>query len=458
MKKCLLLICGLFMCTTVLFSQQSSWRTEKGWVMKKAPGCKKYKRFFAIGIWNVPGYNKIAMEDAGDDYRESTRPFFNGTKLYNMVFMNPGKPGFPNHRIEIMGSIPFYKTLKAFQKSLPGLAVDKDWQYKARNYLREHPDDSRFVSMMDSSILDIRKRCSNTDHVWAQIDEIVQGGSGGDWSWYPEIGEQIAKRIKKQEKNTLIYTDLMGMPRGNSYLFALNYFKTHKTMPKEPPYEILPKVKRHNLNAFAQSYDGTPVYIDGTFDYTPLDSARLIDAIYTNIKLCSKDYKQCGDVFGVNVFMDTNRYPILSGISVDAIKEGVGEDRPVWIFFDGNGYAVPDGESVPFFIKNLKCQMYTSLIHGATGVMFWNDREKSTDIFNGLNKVVAEMTARENVLKMDTEKKSWNGDLHYMIKKNGKLRYLIASNTNKKQNKILHLPGMKSLNLRPLDVMFIKLM
>lgn len=229
-------------------------------------------------------------------------------------------------------------------------------------------------------------------------------------------------------------------------------------MPKEPPYEILPKVKRHNLNAFAQSYDGTPVYIDGTFDYTPLDSARLIDAIYTNIKLCSKDYKQCGDVFGVNVFMDTNRYPILSGISVDAIKEGVGEDRPVWIFFDGNGYAVPDGESVPFFIKNLKCQMYTSLIHGATGVMFWNDREKSTDIFNGLNKVVAEMTARENVLKMDTEKKSWNGDLHYMIKKNGKLRYLIASNTNKKQNKILHLPGMKSLNLRPLDVMFIKLM
>ena len=29
------------------------------------------------------------------------------------------------------------------------------------------------------------------------------------------------------------------------------------------------------------------------------------------------------------------------------------------------------------YVKELKCQMYTSITHGATGVFFWNDRTKT---------------------------------------------------------------------------------
>jgi len=459
MKKYILFLLVSFMGIITVFGQQSSWKTKDGWVYRKEAGSSSYKPFFAIGIWNIPGYQPTAMNCTDDVYRKKSRSFLNNTDLYNMVYMNPGSDKDAYSRVEIVGSIPFYDMLFTYQKSLNGVSLDDPyWQYKARRHMKYHAKDKRFEVMLDSVIADVVRRDGPVDHVWAPIDEIVQGGSGASWTWYPETGEKIKERIKKQEPNTLVYTDLAGMPRGNYYLFEKRYLKTHKSLPSgQPPFEVLSKgtkiLPSCPTYGFFQGYDGRPSYINGTEDYTPFSEVELVDLIYNNMKICAKDYRKCGDVFGLNCFYDTNRHPILSGISVDGIRAGLGKDRPVWLFFDGNGWSRPEDESVETFVQNLKCQMYTSIIHGATGIMFWNDRDKSPAVFNELNKVVRELTDHLNVVHLKTIRSYSSGYLNYLIKGNKKERYIIATNTSLKESVNLRIEGLNRI-LKPLEVYF----
>lgn len=457
-------IIALILCTVnfSVISQQSLWKTDgKGWVLRKAPGSNEYKRFFAIGLWNAPGHTLVSMDTPGDEYRNTLLDYLNQTDAYNMAYTNPGGVKDKQNRVEIAGSIPFYNTLRAYQQTIPGLLDNIYWQYNARRFMRDNPNDPRFVEAFNHVIDSIIKKHGEVDHIWAPIDEIVQGGAGADWTYYPQTGAKIKELIKKKEPNTLIYTDLVGLSRGCYYLFEKNYLRNHSALPDgEPPFEALgPDAKvykgRETLG-FSQAYDGKPVYVNGTLDYTEYDEPTMKDIFYNNLKLISKDYKICGDVFGINSFTDCNVYPSLAGVAIDGLRAGLGEDAPIWIFYDGNGYAQPSDENAQQFVQNLKCQMYTSIIHGATGVMFWNDRTKPVEVFDRLEDVVREMENNIPIFTMETEFFKVDKDLHYMIKKEGAKRYLMASNTSKTSPVSLSYHNVNT-TLKPLEVLILEL-
>jgi hypothetical protein len=51
-------------------SQKTEWKVQDGWAMKKEAGKSDFQKFFAIGVWNIPGYNKEAMEENPVGYRK----------------------------------------------------------------------------------------------------------------------------------------------------------------------------------------------------------------------------------------------------------------------------------------------------------------------------------------------------------------------------------------------------
>ena len=205
---------------TKLFAQQSEWTTNQdGWVLRKAPGSDKSEKFFAIGLWNIPGFTAMAMEEDPVSYRESAKPYLDKSPLYNLVYMAPGKTEYLRHRVEVSGSISFQETLKKYLDEIPGLNQGNDREYARRQYAKKHVQDKLFENMLDSAVNHTHELNGNTDHIWAPIDEIVNGGAGSGWCWHPAVGAKIYDQIKKKEKNSLVYTDLVGIGRGNTFLF-----------------------------------------------------------------------------------------------------------------------------------------------------------------------------------------------------------------------------------------------
>ena len=457
MKKTFLFLVASCFCTSVSFSQQSAWKTNQdGWVLRKTPGSATYEKFFAIGLWNMPGYTINAMEEDPVAYRKSSKQYLDNTPLYNMAYMMPGKDKDAQGRVEITGSIGFYDMLNAYQAAIPGIPNDANKDYARRQYIKNHVNDKSFVNALDSAISSLIELNGPVDHIWAPIDEIVGGGAGNGWCWHPEVGQKMKERINKQEKNTLVYTDLVGIATGNSFLFERNYLRNHDAMPATPPFEELGKdakiMKDRPLLGFIQSYDGRPTYQNGTLNYTEYDLETLKTLFFENIKISAREYKGCGDVFGINAFIDCNTYPTLSGVTVDAIKAGIGPDTPVWMFFDGNGYAKPNDESVDRFVQNLKCQIYTSIIHGATGILFWNDRSNTPEIFKALEPMVKELTDNLPIVYMNTAESKFVNDLHYMIKDDKGSKFIIAANTSKTVTIELNIPNVSKKSLMPLEV------
>ena len=365
----LVALCSLVLSMVAAANGGSLWRTSSdGWVLRKSPGDKNYRKFFAIGVWNIPGYTREAMETDTELYRRSAFPYLEQSDCYNMVYLPPGKDSVPGNRVEVVGSVGFYEALLKCQSELVGMTDGKDRDYQVRHYLQEHAESPDFIRMLDETVHKIIMNGQGNDHIWAPIDEIVGGGAGNGWCWSPQVGRTIKRCILQREPHALVFTDLVGISRGNSYLFERRYLQTHRQMPAAPPYEALgegaKQLPERPLLGFVQAYDGSPVYANGTTDYVDYDLPTLRRFFYENLKICAHDYRGCGDVFGINSFIDCNNYPVLAGIAVDGIKAGVGAKTPVWIFFDGNGYAQPGGQDVAAFVKNLKCQMYTSVIHG----------------------------------------------------------------------------------------------
>ena len=127
------------------------------------------------------------------------------------------------------------------------------------------------------------------------------------------------------------------------------------------------------------------------------------------------------------------------------------------MFFDGNGYAKPNDESVDRFVQNLKCQIYTSIIHGATGILFWNDRSNTPEIFKALEPMVKELTDNLPIVYMNTAESKFVNDLHYMIKDDKGSKFIIAANTSKTETIELNIPNVSKKSLMPLEVFVSKL-
>lgn len=142
----------------------------------------------------------------------------------------------------------------------------------------------------------------------------------------------------------------------------------------------------------------------------------------------------------------------LSCADKEVIDEaGVG-DMPIWIYFDGNGYSKPASMSAEDYVNELKCQIYTSIIHGATGVMFWSDTTKEPYVFDALTPMLKELNDNVHIFKLNTSETAITGDLHIMIKEDKDKKYIIASNTSKSSPVSLNIAGADKKSLNALEV------
>lgn len=453
----------LFYAPFSLKAQQSAWSSDNdGWILRKAPGSKKYEKFFAIGLWNVPGYTFIKTNEP-DNEKSNAKLFLEKTKNYNMTFVGEGyKKDYMNGIIQFISSVNFPNTLKSYLDKVPSINSDKvASSYLRAQYIKKaiEEKDPKLNQALDSMINHLCQVNANNDYAWAPIDEIAQGGSAGSWNWPSNVGDIVRERIKNRVKNGLIHTDLVGVGRGNSYLFEQLYLKTHDKLPDYPPMEMLSKEARecvkNPLLGFRVAYDGSPVYEfnNGEYRYKDYDFETLKRMWFENIKICAAGFKNSGDVFGINAFRDFGAYPVLSGISVDAIKAGIGPNIPVWLYFDGNGYAKSPNVSTEDYVKNVKCQMYTSIVHGATGILFWNDRSKKPEVFDAIAPIIKEMNDNVKIFTLKTLETKIDNDVHYVIKKkDNKHKYVIATNTSLTKTLPINIKGSDKKSLNPLEV------
>lgn len=441
-----------------LRAQPFVWKVGKdGWVISKKKESSECEKFFAIGTWHVPGYSFTNSPEADEKtYRENAALFRKKSEPFNMLFVTPGtQKDYMADKIHILN--PFSPMLHAYLDKIPGLPDGNDKDYYRSRAIKAHVNSPEFEEYLDTEMRKLLGNLPNDKYIFSHIDEIALGGVG-KWAVPPSVGEEISSRLKKQDKGALIFVDLLGHCKGSTYLFEENYIKKYGALPENPPYELVDPEARNckiPLLGFFHAYNGHPVYqfSNGEYSYVDYDFETLKSIWYENTRLIALGYKNNGDVFGINAFRDYFTYPVLSGITVDALKAGLGEKTPLWIYFDGNGYARPPEMTPQEYISSVKCQIYTSIIHGATGILFWNDWRKTPEVFDALLPMLKELNDNLPIVKLKTKHWKANNDLHVSIKesKEGQ-QYIIASNTSKTDVLSINIPQVNKKELQPLEV------
>lgn len=440
----------------------------EGWYFKTNEKGESEK-FFAIGGWSVPGYipNKNPLSD-----RTNADIFKKHARNLNILITNyEYLKEYMYEDDRIMMTFQLFQTVLRYANKMSN-AREKEFEsgYYVSQFLKKSVDKPDFIQAIDRDIEEsINKRFSNAELAFSPIDEVSLGIYNNHWFTPPAIGDKIYERIKLANPDAIVYVCLTGHGRGSSYFFEKRYLKNHSSMPKDPPYEA---VKSKAAQGYAKkalaTKEGLPLLVfnesnsgvlgysftDNQYNYKSFTTEEFSD-YYENIRQYAEGYKGNGNVFGLNCYKDFYAHPALAGVTVDAIRAGLGDDTtPIWLYFDGNGFAKPKNITVEEYIKEIKCQMYTSIIHGATGVLFWNDMNKPPSVWNALQPVLDEMQENIDIFKLNTVEKTFNDNLHISIKmdESGK-KYIIASNSSKTKSKPLAIKGIEKESLSPLEVL-----
>lgn len=438
-------------------SSAKTWSIDdEGWIVTK-DGKNVENRFFAIGTWHVPGY-VFTQEPEADSlaYVQNELLFKKKTSPFNMLFMSLGnEKEYMSDKIHILN--PFSPILHGYLDRIESLPDSADKDYYRSQYIKKEADNPDFIQYLDSQIIALLGKKTHDKYIYSHIDEIALGGVS-KWAVPPAVGTLINQRLKKHDPEALVYVDLLGHAKGSTYLFEKRYLEKNETMPADPPYNLISEDARKckfPLLGFYEAYDGTPVYqfTNGEYSYNKYDRETLINIWKENIRIISEDYKENGDVFGINAFLDFYAYPILAGITVDALRTGLGSKVPIWLYFDGNGYAKPSNLTPSDYLKIVKCQIYTAIIHGATGVLFWNDWSKTPEVFDELVPIMDELNNNLAIIKLNTLETMVDGDQHVTIKgeKSGK-KYIFATNTSKTDSISFTMPAGDIKVLSPMEV------
>jgi hypothetical protein len=441
-------------------SPQKAFRmsVKKGWVIQRDEN-QKESRFFAIGNWHVPGYTFTNKPEADQESKlKNEQNFRERTAPVNMVFVSRGQQKeYMAEKIHVMN--PFSAVLHNYLDRIPGLPAGNDKDYYRSQYIKSAYREPEFIQYLDSQMVGLLANRTNDKLIYSHIDEISLGGVS-KWAVPPSVGAIITQRLKRHDRDALVFVDLLGHARGSTYLFEKRYLQSHKALPGEPPYGLIDQEAlkcKLPLLGFSQAYEGTPVYDfkDGNYSYKN-HSPEFLKTIWAeNIRIIAKDYRKCGDVFGINAFRDFFANPELAGITVDALRDGLGDKVPLWIYFDGNGYARPASVTPDAYLKSVECQIYTAIVHGATGILFWNDWAKTPEVYEKLLPILEKLNRRLDVVKMDTYQTIVDGHTHLLIKGNRRgEKHVIATNTSKTDTLQIRLPGGQTLSLAPLEVYF----
>ncbi|RIJ45390.1 hypothetical protein D1614_23260, partial [Maribellus luteus] len=215
-------------CVLILFSiafhqqsiaQKFNWKTgHDGWIMSQEEGNREYEKFFAIGPWHVPGYVFTNSPEADEQtYRENAALFQKKSEPFNMLFVTPGtQKDYMADKIHILN--PFSPMLHAYIDKIPGLPTGDDKDYYRSRAIKERVNSPEFEQYLDAEIKKLSENLPNDKYIYSHIDEIALGGVG-KWAVPPSVGAKISNRLKKQDKNALVFVDLLGHSKGSTYFF-----------------------------------------------------------------------------------------------------------------------------------------------------------------------------------------------------------------------------------------------
>jgi hypothetical protein len=478
--------------TGTVFAQTPNWSTHDGWVLKKG------QKFFAVGIQGIPGYMFKGDKNDSTVYRDTARVFnliymesgrikpymsgsYNpgtvtmaGTGLFYWMFNDTDDGGFNRYGHNIFGSA---FTLDGAQYVNPYKMV------QLRNLGGEYT--SRYMSMI-KDYMDGQYGFGNiipeSDRIYMMPDEADDGKSG--WVWAPETLKKYYDAIKPYENGKLVFLGLGGVA-GSRYLYENKNYCSYR-FPF--PYSV-PDPLKLDMDLFMYAWNDssrTGIRVNDNKPYDPktpdsvyeIDNSRrtpfdvLRKYFHDNALFVSGAYRDVADVIGLNSYRIFTLYPEVAGEVVDAIKEGCGPGKPVWLYFEASpDKNVYEGVSESDIPKLLKCQVYTSIVHGATGVIFWTwgyesyrdwtKRGALTHVDSSFYARTVKPLARElrknsSVFEGSLVNKGVIGAIHYarflVAGENADTKYIVAVNTSKTQTGEFRLEGSPEFALAPFEV------
>ncbi len=442
---------------------------NEGWAL-----INNNKKFFAIGLWGIPQYT-FSKKDSEPERNETL--FITETENFNLIHV---QKDFQKPYMQSTGKI-VSTGLTAFRWFLSesgyigslNLYTDNDplndsiLNYNRMKSIRENADSLKTyieTEIVDSLITAFRRY--NIIHFI--MDEPDTGGRG--WYWHPDLIKIYNDYVHEHTTNNLTYIDLGGNICGNRLFYEKTFGDTLKIGTNPDNGECSPE----NPETYIFASDGTPVYtylrrwiLNDTWERRP--NSYFIHKFYDNVKETANAYKNVSDVLGVNSYSVFRDYPEVAGETVDAIKEGSGKNKPVWLFFDAATDQKPSSMSYADYFKNIECQVYTSIVHGATGVFFYaitDSKPVTTEYWPRIKNLAKDLQNRRYIFEMPTVDEYWDTKyhspdyyhLHYSIRSIDKKTkvFLIATNTDKKNSLKVNISGFPEFTLEPLGVKIVE--
>ena len=452
---------------------QAQWSVQDGWALKNG------ERFFAVGAWGIPKYTFSTRPDANDSlkviFEEQTNPF-------NMVYVQYGREkAYMASKTIFTGHAHLrWRFGKGYTGDREIFLKDKDKGFVSYAQMRDilgNLDAYRPYIRKIATEIDGRFTKKGFDTVWLLADEPDNGSYS--WMMYPEILEVFREESAAVSENRpLTIVDLFGNIRGNKYLFEQNLKKTTPdgNMPVKLPLATSFSEQNRSfpgfqgseadLHSFHTAYDGEPSYElkDGKWKRRSLSYFR--SKYYQNVLETGKAYKNTSDVLAINAYSDFLAYPEMAGEAVDALREGAGDDKIIWMFYDGQANTRFGGghnrkdEDYRAYIKQIKVQAYTSIAHGATGVLFWATGGEVTNnaYWKYVREFAGELQQQSGIFKGTLDTKSViNMHLHVALFTDTKgVRWLLAVNTDRKNRQSLRLDGWPAITLQTEDFVLVQ--
>jgi len=471
----------IFSLSPHVFSQYFDRVTSYSWSIGKADSYNKgwalinnNEKIFAIGLWGIPYYT---FTKKGAEPKNNGTLFTSETDDFNLIHIQRDfqKPYMQSTgKIVSTGLTTFrwYLSESGYTGNIDLYTDDEPSNDSILNYermksIREKTDSLEIyieTEIVDSLIADF----DGYNFIHFIMDEPDTGGRG--WYWHPDLLKIYNDYVHEQNTNNLTYLDLGGNICGNRFFYEKTFGDTFKVGINPNNGECSPD----NMDTYNYASDSTSVYAyRRRWIFKDIWARRpnsyFIHKFYDNVKETASAYKNASDVLGVNSYSVFRDYPEVAGETVDAIKAGCGSDKPVWLFFDAAADQKPRSMSYADYFKNIKCQVYTSIVHGATGAFFYaiTDSEPvKTHYWPKIKSLAKDLQEKQYIFVMPVVDQYWNTKyhlkdyehLHYSIRSSGKEKnvYLIATNTNKNKSLEVAIKGFPEFTLEPLGFKIIE--
>ncbi len=138
----------------------------------------------------------------------------------------------------------------------------------------------------------------------------------------------------------------------------------------------------------------------------------------SNVRRTTAAYAAATDIIGLNSYDATNRRPALLGEAVTWMQESSGQ-KPVWPWVSGEPFRYT---SVLDMYERIRPQVYAAVIHGASGIFFYNDQgaiakcDSSTLFLDRMFDLVKEIHLFKTLFEEFTSTESkYAANLHYRL-------------------------------------------